>query len=79
MKIVSVEIKPKASSSKLLPFEEMCGPLPAVHATFEDGSVEQLFTYYPDEISFSEAEFVGLTREQAIKLREDKDMSYLLS
>jgi len=54
-------------------------PMPFVTATFEDGSKEMLFEYYPDEISFTEAEFIGLTKDQAIELRHKKDVDYLRS
>jgi hypothetical protein len=35
--------------------------------------------FYPDELSFSEQEFIGLTREQAMSLRHRKDVAYLRS
>ena len=52
-------------------------PMPQVWVTYEDGEEEMLFDYYPDEISFSPGEFVGLTRDQAISLRHKKDVEYL--
>jgi hypothetical protein len=57
----------------------MFDPIPRVIATYEDGSKEQLFEFYPDEISFSADEFVGLTREEAMALKCDKDKEYLRS
>ena len=33
-------------------------PMPKVIATFDDGRVEELFEFYPDEISFNHAEFI---------------------
>lgn len=69
MKIKSVTIGPMPKSL----FDEM----PSVTATFEDGTVKKLFSYYPDEISFSESEFIGLTEAQAYKLRHSKDVAYL--
>lgn len=52
-------------------------PMPQVWVTYEDGEEEMLFDYYPDEISFTPGEFVGLTRDQAISLRHRKDVEYL--
>lgn len=50
-----------------------------VVATYVDDSVEVLFEYYPDEISFSEHEFVGLTSDEAHELFIKKDTAYLRS
>jgi len=50
----------------------------AVAAMSDGGSVE-LFTYYRDEISFSEQEFAGLTVEQARAKRHQRDVEYLQS
>lgn len=52
-------------------------PLPKVTVTFEDGSEKMLFDYYPDEIYFSQDEFIGLTEKQAYDLRSKKDIDYL--
>ena len=57
---------------------EMFDPMPEVIATFEDGS-KTLFKFYPDEISFRESEFVGLTEEEAHSLFQQKDTAYLRS
>ena len=53
--------------------------MPKVIATMEDGSVQEVFEYYPDEISFSPEEFVGLTIEEAKHLKFEKDKQYLQS
>jgi hypothetical protein len=53
--------------------------MPIVTVTYKDGSTEELFSYYPDEIQFCSAEFIGLTREEAIDLRRQKDIAYLRS
>ena len=53
--------------------------MPAVNVTYSDGIGERLFMFYPDELSFSESEFIGLTREQAMSLRHRKDVAYLRS
>jgi hypothetical protein len=54
-------------------------PMPAVNVTYSDGIGERLFTFYPDELSFSESEFIGKTRDQAMSLRHRKDVAYLRS
>lgn len=56
-------------------------PMPQVWVKYEDEEDEEemLFDYYPDEISFCSEEFIGLTREQALKLRQQKDIEYLRS
>lgn len=38
-----------------------------------------LMTYYPDELTFTASEFIGLTKEQALRLFHDKDVAYLRS
>jgi hypothetical protein len=50
--------------------------LPKVIATLEDGSELFLFEYYPDEISFTKQEFVGLTPKQAIAKKNRKEEIY---
>jgi hypothetical protein len=57
----------------------MFDPMPEVIVTFEDNSSKSLFTFYPDEISFHESEFVGLTEEEAHSLFKKKDTAYLRS
>ena len=57
----------------------MSDDMPKVTVTYENGEVEELFEFYPDEISFSEREFIGLTRSEALALRYKKDVSYLRS
>lgn len=54
-------------------------PMPDVTVTFEDGEVKRLFRFYPDELSFTESEFIGLTESEAYKLRYQKDIDYLRS
>ena len=55
----------------------MFDPMPEVIATFEDGSTKTLFSFYPDEVSFTPSEFVGLTEEEAHSLFQKKDTAYL--
>jgi len=50
-----------------------------VTATLDDGSSQSLFSYFTDELYFSEAELVGLTVEEAIAVRHKKDVQYLRS
>jgi hypothetical protein len=57
----------------------ICDPMPKVFATFEDGSEKLLFEYFPDELSFTPEEFVGLTEGQAHELKYAKDKAYLQS
>ena len=55
-------------------------PMPEVWIKLEGSDTEQLlFSYYPDEISFSTKEFIGLTIEEAKKLKGKKDRVYLQS
>lgn len=54
-------------------------PMPIITATMEDGSEERLFEYYPDELSFTAEEFVGLTLEEGKQLKFKKDKAYLQS
>ena len=55
----------------------MFDPMPEVIATFEDGSTKTLFSFYPDEVSFSTAEIVGHTEEEVQDLFQRKDRDYL--
>jgi len=54
-------------------------PMPKVTAKFDDGTEKHLFEYYPDEISFTASEFIGLTEREARDLRTKKDIAYLQS
>jgi len=38
-----------------------------------------LFTYYPDELTFFPADFVGMTEEEALEKFHECDRRYLLS
>lgn len=52
-----------------------------VHVTWEgDGDHEELlFSYYPDEITVTGRELIGMTKAEAAKLFYDKDIAYLRS
>jgi hypothetical protein len=54
-------------------------PMPKVIVTDSNGAETTLFEYYPDEISFTESEFIGLTLEQGRRLKFEKDRNYLRS
>lgn len=54
-------------------------PMPQVWVTMENGEEQFLFEYYPDEISFTSNEFVGLTIEEAHHLKFKKDKDFLQS
>ena len=44
-----------------------------------DGRRKELFSYYPDELSFTTGELIGLTEQEARALRHAKDLEYLQS
>ena len=54
-------------------------PMPVVKVEFDNGETKELFSYYPDEIRFSESELIGLTEKEARELRHKKDVNYLRS
>ena len=45
--------------------------------TGDEGTL--LFPYYPDEISFTTDELIGLTIDEAFELKKQKDLRYLQS
>ena len=79
MKIIACEISPLPISVeellKTLPISDW--KMPEVKVTFEDNSQKVLFSYYPDEISFTEQEFIGKTEDEARELRRQKDLYFL--
>jgi hypothetical protein len=54
-------------------------PIPQVFVTMENGIEEFLFDYYPDEISFTPNEFIGLTLDECRHLKFVKDKKFLTS
>lgn len=54
-------------------------PMPVVTVTLEGGGTVRLFEYFPDEISFVPADFIGLTVEQARRLKYERDRAFLRS
>src|SRR5690554_3939552 len=73
MKIKSAKIGPMP---RPMP-EGMFDPMPSVKVTLENGDEKELFTFYPDEISFTEQELVGLTIQEAHSLKRVKEIDYL--
>jgi len=59
--------------------EGMFDPMPEVKVQFSNGDKKTLFEFYPDEISFKESEFIGLTEESARRLKFEKDKRYIQS
>ncbi len=47
--------------------------------TLDDGTTKELFSYYPDEISFSASELVGMSERDAHALFHKRDVEYLRS
>ena len=77
MRIVAATIGPMPR-----PLEDPAGifdRMPNITATFENGQVKELFSFYPDELSFTASEFVGFTEQEARALRFKKDVEYLRS
>jgi hypothetical protein len=62
------------------PMEQgMLDPMPEVKVQLSNGEEKILFSFYPDEISFKESEFIGLTEESARRLKFDRDKRYIQS
>lgn len=59
--------------------EGMLDSMPQVKVQFDDGGEKILFEFYPDELSLTEDEFIGLTEKQAHELRMKKDIEFLQS
>ena len=77
VRIVRAEIRGRVVVDD--PFAYLDEPLPTVHAALDDGTERDLFSYYPDELSFEPEEFVGLTRQEALGLFRERDIAYLRS
>jgi len=54
-------------------------PMPQVVVMLDNDTVKILFAYYPDEISFTPDEFIGLTVAEAHALKLKKDREWLKS
>ena len=42
-----------------------------------NGEFVVLYEFYPDEISFTESEFIGLTLDEARRLKYEKDLEFI--
>jgi hypothetical protein len=72
--------EPKIITATVGPMpKSLFDPMPSVTARFDDGTERVLFSFYPDEITFTESELVGLTAREAGQLRYRKDKAYLQS
>jgi len=76
--------EPTITKCKIGPFprpmpEGMFDQMPTVRVTLSNGETMKLFEYYPDEITFVESEFIGLTVAEAENLLTRKDVKYLQS
>lgn len=69
MKVIKARITEQPKSL----FDDM----PRVYVTLENNVEEFLFEYYPDEISFTADEFVGLSVDECKHLKFVKDKNYL--
>lgn len=67
-KIVSVDIAPVKDS--------VLGAY-GIAATFDNGTAEKLFSFYPDEIRFYPSELIGLTEKEANQLKQKKEKEYI--
>ncbi len=60
--------------------KKLFDPMPKVMITLEGETKEkELFEYFPDELSFTAEEFIGLTEQEANQLKFKKDQEYLRS
>lgn len=68
----------KIVTCQIGPYPKTLGDqMPVVEVTFEDGTRKKLFEFYPDEIAFRESEFLGLTEDEALRLRHKRNVEYL--
>ena len=59
--------------------EGMFDSIPKLSVKFSNGEEKTLFEFYPDEISFSETEFIGLTETESLRLKFEKYIKFLQS
>jgi len=57
--------------------EGMLDSMPKVRVKFDTGEEKELFEFYPDEINFTESEFIGMTEESARRLKFERDKEYI--
>jgi hypothetical protein len=75
--ITSVRFQPPVAFSE--EFDWLPGGRRTVHATFDDDSSGDLFSFYTDELRVIETDFLGLTERQARTLMHATDIAYLQS
>jgi hypothetical protein len=80
--IIMTHTEPIITKCKIGPFprpmpEGIFDKMPSVTVTLSNGESLTLFQYYPDEISFLESEFIGLTVTEANDLITKKDVKYI--
>lgn len=75
IKIIKAEI---TAMPRPMP-DGMFDPMPQVIVTYEDGTTERLFEFYPDELIFHADDFMWLTRSQALALYQQRDVVFLQS
>ena len=51
--------------------------MPEVKVHLNNGEKLNLFSFYPDEITFTESELIGLTVDQAKRRKFEKDVWFL--
>ena len=66
----------KIVAARIIPPQRF-GDTAMVHVTIGSEAEVPLFSYFNDEISFTAAELIGLTADQAHDLRHAKDVAYL--
>jgi hypothetical protein len=77
---LAAPVERKIDAVRITPMPKSIGdPIPEVFAIFDDGKEESLFDYFPNEISFTVEEFMGLTKSEAVYLKYRKDLAYLQS
>lgn len=77
--IRSAEIRVTHPFGSIMICAQEMGGVSEVVATMSNGTEVSLFSYYPDELTFTEEEFAGLTLEQAQDLHYQRDLKYLRS
>ena len=80
IKMYEMNNQPKVVSCRITTQpESFFDPLPKVYVTLDNNTEECIFDYYPDEISFTPQEFIGLTIKECRHLKFKKDKDYLTS
>ena len=71
----------KITDCKISPMPGGFGdPLPKVQVRLgDDNEWTEVFDFFPDELSFSASEFLGLTLAEASERKREKDLAYLQS